>query len=338
MHSFLRLQVVLRPAGDRDADSSRLHGLSSLADLAPDRQPLPSPLIRRVLGKALIDLFCPYGEPRCQPRHRKGTPPAKPTDCCALARSCPYGVLFAASASARPPFAIYAVPNAPGRTGRRQRLEVTLYGPSTGLYPWLLSGLERAFRAGLGKFRERWQIDQVLRVRPDREVRPICGRDLSRLPATLEPDTLALTADRYLAPRPIEVRLLSPTRLIRDGKLLPRRTPVPFEILVARSLDRFRGLYGDDASDLLQPTVRRAIEADAARVPLLRDRTRWIEVKDYSARSRSELKLGGRVGQLVYGEEAIRFFPILRAGEILHLGKNPASGCGRIRVDASTSG
>ncbi len=241
-------------------------------------------------------------------------------------------------ASARPPFAIYVVPSPSGRSGPRQRLEVTLYGPSTGLYPWVLAGLERAFRAGLGKARERWRIDQVLRVQPDRQVRSICGGDLSRLPATLKPDSLVLTADRYLAPRPIEVRLLSPTRLIRDGKLLPRRTPVPFEILVARSLDRFRGLYGDGASDLLQPAIRRAIEADAARVPLIRDRARWIEVKDYSARSRSELKLGGRVGQLVYGEEATRFLPILRAGEILHLGKNPASGCGRIRVDASRGG
>ncbi len=338
MHAFLRLQVVLRPAGPQGAEPRGLHGLTSLADLDPGRRPLPSPLIRRVLGKALIDLFCPYGEPRCQPRHRRGSPPARPEDCCALARSCPYGVLFAASASARPPFAIYVVPNKSGRNGTRQRLEVTFYGPSTGLYPWVLAGLERAFRAGLGKARDRWQIDQVLRVQPDREVRQIGGGDLSRLPPTLEPDSLVLTADRYLAPRPIEVRLLSPTRLIRDGKLLPRRTPVPFEILVARSLDRFRGLYGDGASDLLQPAIRRAIEADAARVPLIRDRTRWIEVKDYSARSRSELKLDGRVGQLVYGEEATRFFPILRAGEILHLGKNPASGCGRIRVDASRGG
>ncbi len=154
-------------------------------------------------------------------------------------------------------------------------------------------------------------------------------------PATLAPDTLALNADCYLQPQPIEVQLLSPTRLICDGKLLPPRTPVPFEVLVARGLDRFGGIYGDSASDLLQPAIRRAIEAGAARVPLLRDRTRWIEVKDYSARSRSELLLGGKVGHLVYGEQATRFFPILRAGEILHIGKNPASGCGRIQVNTS---
>ncbi len=314
-HTFLRLQVVLRPLDVRDVELT-----------------LPSPLLRRVLGKALIDLFCPYGKPRCQPRHQKGAPPLQPAECCALARSCPYGVLFAASASARPPFAIY-VPPTNSRDSTSRLLELSLYGPATKLFPWALSGLEQALHAGLGKSRRKWQIARVLRIRPDRKSLPICGSDLSRLPPIIEPDTLKLKADRYLAPRPIEVRLLSPTRLIRDGRLLPGHQPVPFDLLVARSLDRFRGLYGDGASDLLQPAIRDAIEADAARVPLLRDRTRWIEVKDYSARSRSELRLGGRIGQLVYGEEAARFLPILRAGEILHLGKNPASGCGRIQVD-----
>ncbi len=329
---YLRLQVAVTP-DRRSREPQGLRGLRSI--VAPDghRRPLPSPLIRRVLGKALIDLFCPYGEPRCQPNHRKGTPPASPGDCCGLARSCPYGVLYAASASARPPFALYLLPNRSPDTSTR-RLELTLYGPSTELYPWALSALEQAFRAGLGKAREPWRIRKILRVEPNRQSRPICGPDLRQLPPALEPDQLTLTADRYLAPQPIEVRLLSPTRLIRDGRLLPPQTPVPFEVLVARSFDRFRGLYGDAASDLLRPAVRRSIEADAARVPLLQDRTRWIEVKDYSARTRSELRLGGRVGQLVYGEEATRFFPILRAGEILHVGKNPASGCGRIRVDA----
>jgi CRISPR-associated endoribonuclease Cas6 len=42
--------------------------------------------------------------------------------------------------------------------------------------------------------------------------------------------------------------------------------------------------------------------------------------------------LGGKVGRLVYGGVAARFLPILKAGEILHVGKNAASGCGRIRI------
>ncbi|MGH9361779.1 MAG: CRISPR system precrRNA processing endoribonuclease RAMP protein Cas6, partial [Thermoanaerobaculia bacterium] len=97
--------------------------------------------------------------------------------------------------------------------------------------------------------------------------------------------------------------------------------------------DRFAGLYGEQSSDLLRPEIRSVVEAEAVRVPLLADTTRWIEVPDYSARSGAEMLLGGKVGRLLYGGEAARFLPILRAGEILHVGKNTASGCGRIQVD-----
>ena len=334
MNAYLRLRLIVRPAGSGSAVSDGplgLPGLTSLGALAPDRRPIPSPLIRRILGKALVDLFCPWAEPRCQPPRQAG----QPAGCCSLAQTCPYGALFASATSARPPFAVYVLPN--GGPGAQPNLELTLFGPNWRLYPWVLSGLQRALCTGLGKARAKWRIDQVLRVRPDRKLVRLCGSDLSRL-ESLEPDQIALTAGSRGTPQPIEVKLLSPTRLIHDGRLLRRGAPVPFRLLVARTLDRFSGLYGKGASDVLRPLIRTAIEADAARVPLLADRTRWIEVKDYSARSRAELKLGGRVGHLIYGEEATRFYPILRVGEILHLGKNPTSGCGRIQVDLSNAG
>jgi hypothetical protein len=109
-------------------------------------------------------------------------------------------------------------------------------------------------------------------------------------------------------------------------------------VLVSRILDRFQGLFGEDASEILHPAIRATIEAEAARVSLLVDETEWVEVKDYSARSGAEMLLGGKVGRLVYGPEAVRFFPILRAGEVLHVGKNATSGCGRMEVRLPETG
>ncbi len=106
-------------------------------------------------------------------------------------------------------------------------------------------------------------------------------------------------------------------------------------LLVARILDRFQAIYGEHASDLLRPAVRSGIVSEAAKVNLLTADTRWIEVSDYSARQRRSLKLGGKIGRLVFGRHASRFLPILQAGEILHVGKNATSGCGRIRVTPS---
>lgn len=314
MFAYLRLHLVLKPT------SSGSRGTTAA---------LAGPRVRRVLGKALIDGFCPFGEPRCQPRSQGGSPPP-PEELCELAECCPYGVLFAGSLTKRPPFALFLPP--PGDEGETDGLELTLYGKGWRHYAWSLLSLQRAFIQGLGKERREWEITEILRVSTDRRCERLCGGDLSALPATLAPDLLGLAIEPYLAPQPVEVTLLSPTRLLDDGKLLPGHASVPFKLLVARVLDRFRGLYGDDASEILHPGIREVIEAQAEQVGLLVDETEWLEVADYSARSRSELLLGGKVGRLVYSEGAAPFFPILRAGEILHVGKNPTSGCGRIAV------
>lgn len=350
MHPYLRFRLRLRAAvtsasgGERSGDAP--------PPARGGRPALTGPLLRRVLGKALIDRFCPFGCPRCEEkpaapprlttseldeatrRGRASDPTASrptPQDLCRLAEACPYGVLFAASRTPRPPYALF-VPPGQGE-GKTARIEITLFGPAWRLYPWALGALAAALRGGVGKQRRSWRVDGIHRIRADRGAEPVAAGDLERLPPDLAPDLLNLDLEPYLAPQPVTVLFLSPARLLRDGRLLPGREPVPFELLVARIVDRFAGLYGRESSEILRPEIRATIEAEAARVPVVEDDTRWVEVPDYSARSRSELLLGGKLGRTVYGGGAARFLPILRAGEILHVGKNAASGCGRIQVD-----
>jgi hypothetical protein len=170
-------------------------------------------------------------------------------------------------------------------------------------------------------------------VRPDRGGEDLAGARLAALPADLAPDLLGLAPEPFVAPRPVAVELLSPTHLLSRGKPLPRDEPVPFEVLVKSTLDRFAGLYGDGASPVLDPEVRPTLEAEAAEVPLLEQDLRGVGGSHYSRRSRAQLDLGGTVGRLVYGPRAAAFVHVLRVAEILHLGKNPTFGCGRVRVD-----
>ena len=320
VNPFLRLLLRLRAEGHGEGE---------------EPVALAAPRIRRALGKALIVRFCPFGEARCQAQPAAGGRRPAPVDLCRLAEECPYGVLFAASRSSRPPFALH-VPREfegfPQPSLAETLLEITLYGPAWAHYPWALWAIKRASYRGLGTARHRWSVEEVARVRAggDREV--LCGADLRELPAALEPDEVVLRVDPAPPPQPVEVKLLSPARLLRDGRILPGSEPIPLDLLVARILDRFRGLYGEHASELLQEERRSQLEAEAAEVPLLSDETHWHEARDPVARARSEMPLGGKVGRLLYGEAAARFFSLLKAGEILHLGKNVASGCGRIQV------
>jgi|HubBroStandDraft_3_1064219.scaffolds.fasta_scaffold03548_4 hypothetical protein len=335
MHPYLRFELLLRRNGSAGEASAGCG--------------VPAPVVRRILGKALIDRFCPFGQPLCESRPGGGERPAAPRELCHLADVCPYGVLFAASLTRRPPYAVYVPAGgggepgaavdpgagaaaADGRGGAGARLEITLYGPAWQLHAWVLASLQEALRRGVGKARQSWEVEEVTRRRPEGAPVRLAGGDLRALPAALRPDLLGLALEPYLAVREVAVELLSPARLLRDGRLVGGAERVPFDLLIARILDRFASLYGEGASEILRPEIRSVVEAEAASVPLLADDSSWVEVRDYSARSGAELLLGGKVGRLVYGSQAGRFLPILRAGEILHLGKNTASGCGRMRV------
>jgi len=308
---YLRLELELRTEGAPGDPDPRHHGMAAT-------------VVRRALGRALVERFCPFGEPRCQPRGGGRVA----GELCDLEASCPYGVLYAAR-QGRPPFALH-VPPPRGETGS---IEVTSYGPACRLYPWLVATLAGACRRGLGKERRRWDLREVLYVHGDRSRERLCGGDVTELTSVLNPRELPLGDAPAVGARSVAVTFLSPLRLLRDGKLLPGDEPVPLALLVARILDRLQGVYGASASELLEPAKRREWEAAASRVEVVSDDTRWVEVEDYSARKGSELLLGGKVGRTVYAPEAAPFLPILRAGEILHVGKNPTAGCGRMAVD-----
>ena len=324
---YLRLRLSLRPLSNRTRSSP----CSSRGN------PLPATQLRRVLGKAFVDLLCPFGRPRCQdwPSLRGAKGRAKAHELCPQARQCAYGVYFAASDSLRPPFALFVRPDP--ADGGAQQIEVTLFGSSWRLYPWMVGGLARALDGGIGKQRGRWRIESVAQVVPG-GARRLCGGDLASLPTALQPDSIPLSRATLLESfescrQPsLEVRLLSPTRLLHDGRVLTGAAPVPLSLLVARTLDRLHGLYGDRTRQLLPQELEPLLDREAGRVPVVRARTRWVAQKDYSARFRREIRLDGKMGDLVYGQGAERFLPILKAGEILHVGKNVTSGCGRIAV------
>jgi hypothetical protein len=249
-------------------------------------------------------------------------------------------VLFAASRSGRPPFALYVPSVHPQEI---DLFELTLLGPGWHCYSWAIIALQDALGHGLGRERRRFEIEKILQVTSNQSIH-LCGSDLSQLTPSLEAERLKLTVEPFGAEQPVEIGLLSPLRIIQDGQLLRGRcgggpAGIPFELLIARALDRYQGMIAADPSqqpEILKPDVRKTVESEAAQVKLLSDHTRWVEVRDYSVRHQRQMRLGGWIGRLVYGEGAAHFLSILRAAEVSHIGKNPSSGCGRIQVSLPT--
>jgi valyl-tRNA synthetase len=89
-------------------------------------------------------------------------------------------------------------------------------------------------------------------------------------------------------------------------------------------------LYEDDGSPW-NPDYSALTEA-AGKVETISSNLRWKDWTRYSSRQDRRMKLGGVVGNIVFGRGAHRFINLIRAGEALHLGKSTTFGLGKIKI------
>lgn len=70
----------------------------------------------------------------------------------------------------------------------------------------------------------------------------------------------------------------------------------------------------------------------SAQVKLVEDNTRWVDWERFSSRQDGKLIMGGVVGQAVYEGALDEFLPLLRLGELIHVGKGAVFGMGKYRL------
>jgi hypothetical protein len=58
----------------------------------------------------------------------------------------------------------------------------------------------------------------------------------------------------------------------------------------------------------------------------------WVDQERYSSRQQETMKMGGVVGRLELAGELTEFMPLLRLGELVHVGKGTSFGLGKFRI------
>jgi hypothetical protein len=76
----------------------------------------------------------------------------------------------------------------------------------------------------------------------------------------------------------------------------------------------------------------RPLLAQAAAVQVTAASLRWRDWQRYSNRQQSTMSLGGFVGDLELAGDLAPFAPLLRAAEILHVGKGATFGLGKMEI------
>lgn len=77
----------------------------------------------------------------------------------------------------------------------------------------------------------------------------------------------------------------------------------------------------------------RALLAGTSEVRVVASDLRWHDWERYSARQQTRMALGGFVGRITFAGPLGPWVPLLKLGEVLHVGKGTAFGLGKYRLN-----
>jgi hypothetical protein len=131
-------------------------------------------------------------------------------------------------------------------------------------------------------------------------------------------------------PNRITLRFETPTRLRYGGHLTDK---LEFHVLIRNLLRRLTALAIHHC-DFIPEVDHRALIRQAEAVATRTANLRWMDWERYSARQDARMTLGGFVGAVTFEGDLAPFGPLLRLGEIVHVGKGTSFGLGKYRMVA----
>jgi hypothetical protein len=273
--------------------------------------------------------------------------PAPSCAACPLLRVCPVAALIApmredgeTGGAQRPRPYTVRPPLGPRRfaPGDPLTFGLTLIGQAAALFPYVVMAAQAVEQTGLGRRlaanggrRGTLQIDAIAAIDPLTGARgPLYTRGRSQVQAPGLPiDANAVAA--YAASLPADRLTLgfqTPLRLIDGGQLVKRFAPRPFVQRLVERLDQLAVAYGGDP-----PTQDRdALLAQAERLAVVDDQTRWVDVVSYSSRTRQRTPIGGLVGSVTLEGDLMNLRTLLVWGSLVHVGKNAVKGDGWYQI------
>lgn len=214
--------------------------------------------------------------------------------------------------------------------------DLILVGKTLEYFPFFAASLQRLGQIGIGRNQGKYSMKRILAIDLLQNVvageynfnsgEQVGDRDFSvSLGQIYEKYSL-----EYDEVNLVNVTLATPLRMKRIGA---EKWHLYFRTLMRNILTRIANLayaYSGYTDFLHFPEII----YDAGSVHTVKENFTWEDWRSRAVReSNSKVRLGGCLGDVSYRGEITAFWPILRLGEILHIGKNTSFGLGRILLE-----
>jgi hypothetical protein len=286
-------------------------------------------MLRGAFGHALRRTVCVLG-------------PRQACDGCVLRQACVYMRIFEPFVEGEPPPFLRGIDQAvrpyvfeplghEGRLapGETLRFDLLLFGQAVGLQAYAILAVERMARSGLGSGRARFRLALVEAADPGGATRRLFA---AGSPPSSVPARPLVRPPGALPPGPVSLHFLTPLRLKVRDRLNDHPTFRGLAFNMLRRVLEMAHFHVPSAE--IDWSFRDYLDrADA--VHIAGADLRWHDWERWSQRQQSTMKLGGLVGHLHLEGDLAPFGPLLRAAEIVHVGKGATFGLGKVEVKAS---
>jgi len=202
-----------------------------------------------------------------------------------------------------------------------------LIGKASEYFPYFVYTFEEMGKIGIGRKRGKYRLVSV--TTDEGELVYTCE---DRTIRSIPPKHVSIPDDFPLSRTGIEsltIRFITPARILYGRHLA---TIPDFHILIRSLLRRIALLayFHGNRHEMTWDHNRIIATAESVRITV--DHTRWWDWERYSTRQRERMKMGGIVGEVEYRGNTEPFLPIIKAGEIFHIGKGTSFGLGKYTI------
>jgi len=219
--------------------------------------------------------------------------------------------------------------------GSTFEFNLILIGKAIDYLPYFIYTFHELGKIGLGKGRGRYKILEVIKCEKEDEkwinkvsVYSNSGKVIRKVLS----DKLFIPEEfkNLDSNRKLSLNFVTPVRMkyMRDLVVKPE-----FHILIRNLLRRLLLLCYFHCEGKKPEWNHREIINQAESIVIESSSLKWFDWERYSSRQDTRMKLGGLIGKIIYSGNIEPFMPFIRAGEVLHVGKNTSFGLGKYLID-----
>lgn len=223
------------------------------------------------------------------------------------------------------------------KPGDELQFGLTLIGRAVDYLPYFIYTFDELGKSGIGKGKAKYELRDVScngKTIYDSGTKTLKSFQTSSLDLNIE-NVITRSPDKNRDDVAISLSFLTPTRILYNSHLT---LDLEFHILIRNLLRRLSLLFyfhcnGDPSGWDFKGIIERAKDVKVKKRDL-----KWYEWQRYSGRQEIRLKMGGFVGDITFEGDIEPFIPLIKAGEVLHVGKGMGFGLGKYAVVKGESG